>query len=422
MKSKKTTGAFSAPAKAVLTAIAVLLPLAVSGCMGKKDSGGEERLMVVEVVSPVREIVSETVTLTGTITAERRSMVASAIGGKVTAVLADVGDEVKKGQVLMRLDASSLAAQREQAANMLKSAKLQLEVAGKGARPEEIGQLKEQLAAAETAFKSAQDGYARLEKLFKDGAAPQSRLDEARALRDAAKAAMETYRLSLEMAEKGARKEDLEIAKASVAAAESQVKSLSATLAHASISAPFDGVINQRLLDIGEFAGVGESVFEVIGAGPRKVEIEVPATLISQVSQAREIVLSIGGRTLEAKILKVHPAVSAMTRMGKVEVVPVGSVEMIVGGIAEVSFTTALTGETLTIPRKCVLSPDKSPYVWISENGSVAMRPVKLGASSREKFEILEGLTGAEKVLITGQTMVDEGGKYEVRDFNGAAK
>jgi HlyD family secretion protein len=406
---------------AAIVALAIVLSMTAS-CKGKTETSTEEQLMVVEVISPSREVVSETVSLSGTIKAERRSMVAAGLGGKVTAIFADVGDEVKKGQVLMRLDAEPLAAQREQAQNMLKSAKLQLEIAGKGARKEDVAKIREQLAAAKTAFDAAEDNHQRLQKLFKDGVIPQSQIDQALALRDAAKAAYETTKLSLEIAQTGARPEDLEIARSSVAAAESQVKSLSATLSHATIAAPFDGVINARMFDLGEFAGMGDPVMEVIGTGSRKVEIDVPAPLVMQVAQAGEISLRLGGKAIPAMILKVHPAVNVMTRMGKIEVVPTENVEMIVGGFAEASFTTALTEETLTLPRKCVLSPDKDPYVWITSSGTVEMKPVTLGAASREKYEIKSGLTGEEKVLISGQTLVAEGGKYEVREYNGAGK
>ena len=391
-------------------------------CRDRETGGGDERLMVVEVIAPVREVLTETVTLTGTIKAESMSMLAAGIGGKVIAILADTGDEVKKGQSLMRLDVQPLIAQRDQAANLVKSAKLQLEIATKGARPEEVSKIRQQVTATKTAFDAAEDSYKRLEKLFKDGVIPQSQLDQALSMRDTAKAAYETAKLTLEIATTGARPEDVEIARVSVAAAESQVRALSASISQATIAAPFDGVINARLFDLGEFAGVGEPVLELIGAGRRKVEIEVPATLISQVARAADVSLAVGGENAPAEILKVHPAVNKVTRMGVVEVAAVEPIEMIVGGFAEASFTTNLTGETLTLPRKCVLSPADAPFVWVSAEGSVRKVPVTLGATSSEKYEIKSGLTGGEKVLITGQTLVAEGGKYEVRDYNGAAK
>jgi len=399
----------------------LIAPLSFAGCSQSGDEQqDDEQLMTVEVVTPIRQPVVERVSLTGTIRAEHSSLVAANMGGKVKTVYADVGDHVKKGQLLMKLETSALDSQYRQAKAQLEMAKLQLAVAEKGARVEEIDQLHEQEAASKTAYETAEDNYERQKKLFEDGVISESMLDQALTARDSAKAAYESLKLSLKIAQTGARPEDVEILRQSVAGAEGQVNAMSATIGYASVKAPFDGVINKRNFEVGEFAGTGKAIFEIIGEGRRKIVVDVPATLITQVSKADDIIVRLAGETRSGAIYKVHPAISEMTRTGVVEVVVDDESDLIVGGFVEIEFSTTIAADVLTLPVRCVLSPDNEPYVWAAnDGGTVSKMPVVLGAASRQVFEIKDGLSGSERVLIVGQNLVSANARYEVREYRG---
>lgn len=404
----------------IITTFAIALALApLAGCTGKKSKPEESKpKSVVEVVAPEKKSITDTVILTGSVEAENRSMVAPNIGGNVVAILVDVGDKVKKGQTLARLDTAALSAQRSAAEQSLAMAKIQLEIAQKGARPEQVKQLKEQAAASDTAYNAAEDNYTRQKKLFDDGVVPQSALDQALAMRDAARAAHVSLKLSLEMAQTGARAEDVELARLGVKAAGSQLALASANVGYSYVRAPFAGVVANKMIEVGEHAATTTPVFEIVGEGFRKVTVDVPATLVDQVSRAGDIKLHLGTSDMPARILKVYPSVDETTRTCKVEVTPSSDAGLIVGSFVEVRFTTALSAEVIALPRRCVQSPGENPFVWtVSKEGAVAKVPVKLGVASEQEFEIVSGLTGGERVIITGGNLVSEGDKVDARDY-----
>ncbi|MEP0814667.1 MAG: efflux RND transporter periplasmic adaptor subunit [bacterium] len=407
----------------IAVAIAFSSLAIISGCKGgEKGEAAAKPPTAVEVVTPERKVISDTVILTGTVEADKMATVSCNIGGNVDAIPVDVGDAVRKGQTLIRLDASSLSAQKQAADSALAMAKVQLEIATTGARPEQVKQLEEQTAAAKTAHDTAEENYARQKKLFDDGVVPQSALDGALAQRDAAKAAYESAKLSLQMAKTGARKEDVQLAELAVKSAKSQVAMADANLGYTVIRAPFDGVVGAKYVEVGEHAGVGNPLIDIVGSGARKVVVDVPATLIDQASRSSEVRLHLGSTEVPVRILKVHPSVDERTRMGKIEV-SAGDAELIVGSFVEVRFTTALTGEVIALPRRCVQSPGEEPFVWIvSPTGAAAKVNVKLGAASEQEYEIVSGLTGGEQVIIAGQNLVAEGEKVDVRKVNGGEK
>lgn len=404
----------------VFSLIVASLLSSVTACNSKsKSTTEEERLMVVEYVIPQKQSVVETVLLTGTVRAENRSMVAANTSGKIIERYVDVGETVKKGQVLTRLETSALNAQYQQAKALLEIARQQVNIAKSGARPEEIAQLKEQETASLTAFQTTEDNYNRQKKLFQDGVIPQSAFDQALAARDASKAQLESIRLSLKMAQTGARPEDLKIASLSVESAQNQVNALGATIGYASVRAPFDGIVNLRNYEVGEYAGLGDALFEIIGDGLRKVVVDVPATLITQLAKSNSVYAVIGEERREGFILKTHPAVNETTRTGVIEVGFQNTSDLVVGGFVEVEFSTTLASNVVTLPRICVQDPGDSPFVWVAtDSGKVVKANVVVGAASRHMFEIKNGLSGTEKVLITGMSLVSTEGQYEVKPYD----
>ena len=226
-RPRRSPGLIAGIIFASLVCALILLP----ACTGKKGESVEQKpLAVVEVVTPEKKVISDTVILTGSVEAENRSMVSSNISGNVTSILVEVGDKVKKGTTLARLDASALSAQRDTAEEALSMARIQLKIAQTGARPEQVKQFKEQLGAAETIHTTAEDNYARQKKLYDDGVIPKSALDTALNARDTAKAAYESAKLTLKIAETGARAEEVEMARHGVKSAESQLALVNANI------------------------------------------------------------------------------------------------------------------------------------------------------------------------------------------------
>lgn len=168
----------------------------------------------------------------GVVSARRQSALGFQQGGRIDAVMVDVGDVVSAGQALARLDTRTLQAQ----------------IAAADAQTRE--------AAAQTAL--ARDTQDRQQVLLERGHISQQRFDEVVTSADAAQARQN----------------------AAAASADAMRVQLDLTI----IEAPYDGVITARFSDEGAIAGSGSPILEVVETGAREVRIGLPASVIGNLS------------------------------------------------------------------------------------------------------------------------------------------
>jgi len=174
----------------------------------------------------------------GTIEAEEVT-VAAEIGGRIVEILADEGDEVAAGDVLVKLDQTMLLAQREQAEAAvaqaqaaLDAARAQLAQAKAGARPEEIAQAEAGVAAARAGVKAAQGQEAAAKAELKVAraqlSAAKATQSSAESLVTAAQADLDRAEAQLAQVQAGPTKEDIAIAQSAVDSAQAQLEQLQA--------------------------------------------------------------------------------------------------------------------------------------------------------------------------------------------------
>lgn len=173
---------------------------------------------------------------------------------RIEEIRVDEGDRVKKGQLLARLSASRLKS-RLAASEAQVMAQAQVVAALRaGSRPEEIKRLEAQVEAARIQAANAADNYKRLAPLAKENLAPRQQADDARAARDAAAAQVRALSQSLDLAVAGPREEDILAAEARLAALEAERDLVGKMLADTELFAPSDGVIRNRILEVGDMA------------------------------------------------------------------------------------------------------------------------------------------------------------------------
>src|SRR5262249_47529643 len=189
--------------------------------------------------------------------APRQADVAFNAGERVTEVLVQEGDHVKRGQVMARLDptrtqpqvakAEADAAAEQQVVNRLHA----------GSRPEEIAQARANVLSAQADSANARRQYDRLVELSHNSsgrAVSQQDLDSARAALDVAEARLAVNRKALDLQLAGPRKEDIAQAEAQLQADQAQLAWLRRQLADTELHAPLDGVVRSRLVEPGEMA------------------------------------------------------------------------------------------------------------------------------------------------------------------------
>jgi HlyD family secretion protein len=202
----------------------------------------------------------------------------------IAELLVQEGDRVSKGQLLARLhrerlEAAVAAAQANVASQQAALARLEA-----GSRPEEIRQARADVNAARAKANDAAITYRRSVKLAAEKAASQQAVDDARATQDAARADLKVAEEALALAVKGPRSEDIEEARAQLRAQEAQLALSREILNDADLYAPADGVIRNRLLEVGDMASPQKPVLSMALTNPIWVRAYLPEPALGRIA------------------------------------------------------------------------------------------------------------------------------------------
>jgi len=197
---------------------------------------------------------------------------------RITAVLAQEGDHVQKGQILACLDTSRLEPQVAQNEAEAAAQRAVVERFHNGSRPEEIAQARANLQSTVADAANARQQDQRLVNAAQSSSGrdvSQQDLDNAKAVMDVADAKVAVNQKALELEVAGPRKEDVAQAEAQLRADEAQVALLRQELADAQLVAPCDAVVRTRLMEPGEMASPQTPVFSLAITDPKWVRAYV---------------------------------------------------------------------------------------------------------------------------------------------------
>ena len=205
---------------------------------------------------------------TGYIVAHHKIEANSKVTGRVAWIGVEKGDQVKEGQVLVRLEDQEFRAQYEQAVGAAESARAQLEQLEHGSRPQEIQQTEHNLSEARATAANDEISLERIKKLFGEGVMSKQALDDATAKYEASQQRVHSLEQSYQLAKIGPRDEEIARAKGALMQAEGQAAYAKSQLDATVIRAPISGTILERSVEKGElltgqFASAVRPVFSM---------------------------------------------------------------------------------------------------------------------------------------------------------------
>ncbi len=189
--------------------------------------------------------------------------IASEIPGRIETIYVNLGDEVKKGQLLASIKSDILDAKVQQAEGAYEATKSQNDKAKKGAREQEISAAENKFEMAKSQFEFADKSYNRLYNLSKDSLISAQNLDEVIFKRKAAEEQMLAAKSIYTMAVEGARSEDKKAAQGQLNAYEGKVNEAKAYYKELKIYAPIDGEIASKLAQESEVMPAGYPIFTI---------------------------------------------------------------------------------------------------------------------------------------------------------------
>lgn len=338
-----------------------------------KSASATKPTLTVNVSTPTQLNISQRVLANGSLAAWQEAIIgAQANGLQITEVRVNVGDRIKKGDVLAVLQSDTLRAELAQA---------------EGALAEASASALEARAQTDRAKSLQQQGFfsnAQLSQTLAADAIAQARVQSARAA-----VQLHAVRLS-----------------------QTQVKS------------PDAGVISARLATVGSVVSGGTELFRLIRQGRLEWRAEVTASDIGRIKVGAPVqVTAASGQVLQGMVRMVAPSVDAQTRHGLVYVDLPGQIGSARAGMYAKGEIMLGQNQAMTVPQTAVVLRDGFSYLYtVGADNKVIQAKVQTGRPSGDRLEVLNGLKSDAQVVVSGGAFLNHGDTVRVVTQAPAAK
>ena len=212
----------------------------------------------------------------------------------------------------------------------------------------------------------------------------------------------------------------LESNRATVALAKEQ-------LADATIVAPFDGVMGERLISVGQFVAQGTAMGSLYNKDPMKVTFHVPERHIGEIREGQMVetkVAAFPDQVYKGKVYFISPSVDETTRTVMVKArVPNKDGLLRSGMFASLELILQVKDDAILIPETALIIKGDTVSVYtVGEDDTVALQPVTVGTRQKGMVEIVSGLEPEEVVVTEGYQKIGPGSKVNVRFEDPAEK
>lgn len=357
----------------------------------------------------------------GTVKSRREATLSAETAGRVLAVRKDVGDPVRRDELLARLADPELSRRAESAEAEIRQVE-ELERQAAARREEAERRLVSEIARAESDRQRAEEEYRRAGELFRKGYLSRAEMDRAENLLVVAQEAERTARAG-ELAVRAIERETASLraraegSRAAHAALLERVRKLS-------VVAPFDGIVTRRTVEEGEAKQPGEPLFQV--ADPRDLYVEAP------VDESDSAKVRVGqpvrlypdaylGETFPGTVSEVIPLIEVskeVSRANTIRVeVPNPPRPLRLGMSVDVEVITGRKAGVLRVPSSAVMEREGKKFVFTVRDGRAARSDIEAGISNWDWTEVRSGLSGGEPVILSLEAKnLREGSRVDVRE------
>ena len=343
-----TNKKFWLPAGLLILIAAMIVGLRWNTVVAENPPAGNKGAVKTVPAEPIK--ITREITVSGSVVARQTAVVSSQISGYVLDLMVVPGDHVKAGQTLLRIDTKELAEKKAQAQAALESARASLQ--------------------------DAKKNFDRYTTLFESKAIAKAQYDDIR--------------------------KQYEVAQATEQRTEAALKEAQAQLAYGEVRAPFDGIIGDKSVNVGDFVSPGRPLLTVYMPSTLELVAPVAEQYAPYVTEGTQVAVSIPsiGLNQSARIREVIPQTNEQTRTITVKAPLSASSGLAPGLYGTLSFRTTIS-EVIAVPSKAVTEVGQLKSVRVLKNGRVEIVFVKTGQELKDgKIEILSGLKPGELVVV----------------------
>lgn len=181
-------------------------------------------------------------------------------------------------------------------------------------------------------------------------------------------------------------------------------------LSYTTISAPFDGQITKKLVDVGELASPGTPLLHLEDEKNLQVIADVPETIAHNIDLGMKMQISIPTiqLTTEGEVSEIAPASDPLTRTVPIKLNIARSPSLRSGQFARVTLP-GTTVETLIVPGVSILAKGQLERVYLADTNRARLRLIRTGKIYPQGVEVLSGLSPGDRLIIRGAEKVKDG-------------
>jgi len=347
--------------------LTIVILAGLSACSHEHENKNETIEKPVAVsLSTVSALNQSAILASGEVEAVQTANISTRVMGRITDIAVKTGDRVVKGQLLARVWDEDIKAKRAQADAVI--------------------------AEAEGAYATAQKDFDRFNNLYKQQSATAKELDN----------------VTLQY----------NSAKARVAAAKQMRSEVNAVLSYSSLTAPFSGVVTQKLAEVGSIANPGMPILTIERDATFQVSASIAESDISNIhlGDVANIQIKSTGKRLDGRIIQINPS-SQFTGgqyIVKISLPVTAKKDLYAGMFASMSIPVKGTGQAkddaVLVPLSAIVNHDELTGIYtVSATNTALLRWIRLGKTYGDKIEVISGLSKNEKFIHSSESKLYNG-------------
>ena len=346
------------------------------GGFGGPGGGGPRQPMTVEIAAVKRSGMTESMSVVGNLIGAATVEAVPKVSGRLETVTVRLGDRVKRGQQLAKVEDREILEQ-------VKQAQASFDVSAATIRQREAD------------LKLAQTNLDRSKNLFDRQLIPKQTYDDTDARYQAAAA-------------------QIDLSKALYAQAQARLDELKINLANTVIASPVSGFIAKRVLDPGAWVTPNSTFISVVDIGVVRLVANIVEKDLRRISSGMKASVEVDafpGEHFEGRVAHIAPILDPATRTAQIEVeIDNSQFRLKPGMYAKVAFVVEQRDNILVVPTNSVVDVGGKKGVFVPGEGDVAkFQAITLGMSDPAQVEIASGLTEGMRIITTGSGALRDG-------------
>lgn len=369
--------------------------LVLGGCRDSDASKSTARVKSpaarsVKVVRVTRSPVERVVTAVGTLQAHEEAVLSLKVSGRLQQIPVDLGMVVRRGELLAEVEPQDYELRLRQSGAFLDQTRARLGLPLEGSDDQVEAEKTSTVKQARAKLDEAQKNRDRVDKLSSQGIISQSELETAAANFEVAfnqyADAMEEVRLR--QAQLRQRRVEFEIARQQ--------------LADTRVLAPFDGVVQERKANLGEFLAAATPVITLVQTDPLRLRLEVPEREAARLRSGQRIRFLTEGdpEPVTGRVDRLSPSISAQSRMLVLESDIRNPGRLRPGSFVRAEILVRDQDPALQVPQAAVVSFAGIDKVIVVESGQAVERAVVIGDRFGGRVELVSGVKEGESVVL----------------------